>query len=83
MTKFRQGVLPVKYLGLPLITTRLKKRDCKSVTVKWTNVCLPRQESGLGIKSLKDWNQALLLKQIWSILNDHSLWVQCCKLNLI
>ncbi|GAV92297.1 hypothetical protein CFOL_v3_35677 [Cephalotus follicularis] len=152
MTKFRQGALPVKYLGLPLITSRLTKRDCtplienilarvnswttkslsyagrlqlikstlasmqvfwcstfllpaevikecerilrnflwgssgtsgKRSLVKWTNVCLPRQEGGLGIKSLKTWNQALLLKQIWNILNDHSLWVQWCKLNLI
>ncbi|GAV91933.1 zf-RVT domain-containing protein [Cephalotus follicularis] len=152
MTQFRQGVLPVKYLGLPLITSRLKKRDCtpiiekilarvnswvtkslsyagrlqlikstlasmqvfwcstfllpaavikdceriwrsflwgnsgssrKHSLVKWSNVCLPRQEGGLGIKSLKAWNQALLLKQIWSLLNDHSLWVQWCKLNLI
>ncbi|GAV92767.1 zf-RVT domain-containing protein, partial [Cephalotus follicularis] len=152
LTKFRQGILPVKYLGLPLITSRLTKRDCtplienilarvnswtsrslsyagrlqlikstlasmqvfwcstfllpaaaikdcerilrnflwgnsgttsKRSLVKWTNVCLPRQEGGLGLKSLRTWNQALLLKQIWSILNDHSLWVQWCKLNLI
>ncbi|GAV93079.1 hypothetical protein CFOL_v3_36457, partial [Cephalotus follicularis] len=152
MTNFRQGVLPVKYLGLPLITSRLTKRDCipliekiltrvnswttkilsyagrlqlikstlasmqifwcstfllpaevikecerilrkflwassgnsgKRGLVKWTTVCLPRPEGGLGIKSLKTWNQILLLKQIWNILNDHSLWVQWCKLNLI
>ncbi|GAV66074.1 zf-RVT domain-containing protein [Cephalotus follicularis] len=55
----------------------------KHSLVKWSNVCLPRQEGGLGIKSLKAWNQALHLKQIWSLLNDHSLWVQWCKLNLI
>ncbi|GAV93028.1 zf-RVT domain-containing protein, partial [Cephalotus follicularis] len=123
---FRQGALPVKYLGLPLITSRLTKRDCtpliesilarvngwttrslsyagrlqlikstlasmqvfwcstflllataikdcerilrkflwgcsgttsKRSLVKWTKVCLPRQEGGLGIKSLRTWNQ--------------------------
>ncbi|GAV81788.1 hypothetical protein CFOL_v3_25241, partial [Cephalotus follicularis] len=46
-------------------------------------VCLPWKEGGLGIKSMKTWNQALLLKQIWNLLTDHSLWVQWCKLNLI
>ncbi|GAV92486.1 hypothetical protein CFOL_v3_35865, partial [Cephalotus follicularis] len=142
VTNFKQGVLPVKYLGLPLITSRLTKRDCTLLTenilarvnswttkslsyagrlqlikstlasmqvfwcstfllsaevikecerilrnflwgssgtpskrslVKWTKVCLPQHEGGLGIKSLKAWKQALLLKQIWNILNDHSL----------
>ncbi|GAV92851.1 zf-RVT domain-containing protein, partial [Cephalotus follicularis] len=119
MTRFRQDTLPVKYLGLPLITSRLSKQDCaplmekiwartnswtskylsyagrlllikstlasmqvfwcstfslpaavikecerimrkflwdgngssrKSGLVKWSKVCLPRHEGGLGIK---------------------------------
>ncbi|GAV92425.1 zf-RVT domain-containing protein, partial [Cephalotus follicularis] len=152
LTQFRQATLPVKYLGLPLITSRLTKQDCapllekimaranswvskslsyagrlqliqstlasmqvfwastfllpatiikdcertlrrflwggsgnshKHSLVKWSKVCLPRQEGGLGIKSLKSWNRALLLKQIWNLLTDHSLWVQWCKVNLI
>ncbi|GAV73102.1 zf-RVT domain-containing protein, partial [Cephalotus follicularis] len=144
-TEFRQGVLQVKYLGLPLITSRLTKHDCtpliekilarvnswvtktlsyagrlqlikstlasmkvfwcstfllpvavikdcerilqrflwgssgtsrKHSLVKWSNVCLPWQEGGLGIKSLKacfwtlppsgslswSWRQILLLR---------------------
>ncbi|GAV93076.1 zf-RVT domain-containing protein [Cephalotus follicularis] len=32
---------------------------------------------------MKTWNQALLLKQIWNLLTDHSLWVQWCKKYLI
>ncbi|GAV62974.1 hypothetical protein CFOL_v3_06496 [Cephalotus follicularis] len=55
----------------------------KRSLVKWPKICLPRLEGVLGIISLKSWNQALLLKQIWNLLNDHSLWVQWCKLNLI
>ncbi|GAV76603.1 zf-RVT domain-containing protein [Cephalotus follicularis] len=55
----------------------------KHSLVKWSNVCLPRQEGGLGIKSLKFLNQVLFLKHIWNLLNDHSLWVQWCMLNLI
>ncbi|GAV92716.1 hypothetical protein CFOL_v3_36094, partial [Cephalotus follicularis] len=113
-----------KYLGLPLITSRLTKHDCAPLLarilaranswvsrslsyagrlqlirstlasmhiywcstfllpaevinlVKWSSICLPRTEGGLGIMSLKSWNQALILKQIWNLLNDHSLWVQ-------
>ncbi|GAV92962.1 zf-RVT domain-containing protein, partial [Cephalotus follicularis] len=123
LTQFRQATLPVKYLGLPLINSRLTKQDCapllearanswvskslsyagrlqliqstlasmqvfwastfllsatiikdcertlrrflwggsgnshKHSLVKWSKVCLPRQEGGLGIKSLKSWNR--------------------------
>ncbi|GAV64875.1 hypothetical protein CFOL_v3_08390, partial [Cephalotus follicularis] len=60
-----------------------KGNSFKLSLVKWSKVCLPWQEGGLGIKPMKSWNQALLLKQIWNLLNDHSLWVQWCKLNLI
>ncbi|GAV92977.1 hypothetical protein CFOL_v3_36355, partial [Cephalotus follicularis] len=142
LTQFNTASLPIKYLGLPLITSRLTKQDCeplltkilaranswisrslsyagrlqlirstlasmhvywcstfilpaevirecertlrrflwggkgtnqKRSLVKWTKICLPRSEGGLGVISLKAWNQALLLKQIWNILNDHSL----------
>ncbi|GAV92141.1 hypothetical protein CFOL_v3_35522 [Cephalotus follicularis] len=55
----------------------------KQSLVKWSKVCLPWQGGGLGIKPMKAWNQALLLKQIWNLLTDHSLWVQWCKLKLI
>ncbi|GAV90977.1 hypothetical protein CFOL_v3_34377 [Cephalotus follicularis] len=55
----------------------------KQSLVKWANVCLPWQEGGLGIKRMKTWNQALLLHQIWNLLNGHSLWAHWCKLNLI
>ncbi|GAV86407.1 LOW QUALITY PROTEIN: zf-RVT domain-containing protein, partial [Cephalotus follicularis] len=47
----------------------------KHSLVKWSIVCLPR-EGGLGIKSLKSRNKVLLLKKIWDLLNDHSLWVR-------
>ncbi|GAV69154.1 hypothetical protein CFOL_v3_12655, partial [Cephalotus follicularis] len=144
--------LPIKYLGLPLIATRLSKQDCAPLTekilvianswvstslsytgrlqlikstlssmqvywcstfllpisvikecerilkrflwggssnsikqslVKWDKVCTPFPEGGLGIKSMKIWNKALLLKQVWNLLTDHSLWVQWCKKHLI
>ncbi|GAV91080.1 zf-RVT domain-containing protein [Cephalotus follicularis] len=36
----------------------------KASKVKWSQVCKPFPEGGLGIKELKTWNLALLLKQI-------------------
>ncbi|GAV87873.1 zf-RVT domain-containing protein [Cephalotus follicularis] len=32
---------------------------------------------------MKAWNRALLLKLIWNLLTEHSLWVQWCKQHLI
>ncbi|GAV58595.1 LOW QUALITY PROTEIN: zf-RVT domain-containing protein, partial [Cephalotus follicularis] len=125
--QFREGSLPVTYLGLSLITTRLSRTDCTPLVerltaranswvskalsfagrlqlikatlvsmqvycsafllpsiivkecervlrkflwgghgqgkVKWSEVCKPLAEGGLGIKDMKTWNKALLLKQ--------------------
>ncbi|GKE48964.1 hypothetical protein Tco_1480222, partial [Tanacetum coccineum] len=32
----------------------------------------PKEEGGLGIKSLKKWNEVLLIKQLWKIINKKS-----------
>ncbi|GAV86784.1 zf-RVT domain-containing protein, partial [Cephalotus follicularis] len=145
---FREGTLPVTYLGLPLITKRLSKTDCTPLVecltarasswistslsfagrlqlvkatlvsmqvywcsafllpssiakecdrilrkflwggqgrgkVKWTEVCKPMAEGGLGIKDLKTWNRALFLKQIWDIVINQSLWARWCHVYLI
>ncbi|GAV89736.1 hypothetical protein CFOL_v3_33150 [Cephalotus follicularis] len=146
--QFREGSLPVTYLGLPLITKRLSRTDyaplverltarasswiskalsfagrlqlvkatlvsmqvywcsafflpstfakeCDRILrkflwggqgrgkVKWTEVCKPMAEGGLGIKEMKTWNRALLLKQVWDILMDQSLWARWCHVYLI
>lgn len=45
--------------------------------VKWSEVCLPIEQGGLGIKSLRMWNRALMTKHIWNILcKEDSLWVR-------
>lgn len=45
--------------------------------VAWSDVCLPREEGGLGIRTLRENNLALMLKHIWKLFSDkESLW---CK----
>nr|XP_043626221.1 uncharacterized protein LOC122597720 [Erigeron canadensis] len=145
MLPFKVAELPVRYLGVPLISTRLYKKKClplidkvkkklldwknrslsfagklqliksvlsslqvywssvfilpKGVTddieglfrsflwshgelkrgkakVKWSNVCMPKAQGGLGIKSLVTWNNALMAKHAWNIVtNKRSFWV--------
>ena len=142
---FVEGKLPVKYLGVPLISSRLMNRDCRilvervksrvgdwknkslsfagrlqlvqsvlssmyiywasvfllpiriiheieqamrgflwcqgemkrgKANVAWNIVCLPKQEGGLGIKSLESVNIALMTKNLWHIITrKDSLWV--------
>nr|KAJ0222221.1 hypothetical protein LSAT_V11C200063020 [Lactuca sativa] len=120
---FVEGKLPMRYLGLPLISTRLFIRDCKRLItahffssfsfpmywassmlipmsvikeiekmmknflwnhdeskkgrakMAWSAICKPVANGGLGLRSLRMWNKAILSKRIWMILSDvDSLW---------
>ncbi|KAJ4910603.1 Uncharacterized protein Rs2_05224 [Raphanus sativus] len=43
--------------------------------VSWATVCLPKDEGGLGLRSISVWNQVLCLKFIWILLtSSSSLW---------
>ncbi|VFQ75989.1 unnamed protein product [Cuscuta campestris] len=49
----------------------------KCPLVSWDEVCLPKQEGGLGLKNLLKWNQACLMKLLWDIANKKdTLWVK-------
>lgn len=37
------------------------------VKVSWQDLCVPKQEGGLGIKSLEIWNWASMMRHIWSV----------------
>ncbi|GAV69129.1 zf-RVT domain-containing protein [Cephalotus follicularis] len=141
-------MLPVTYLGLPLITKRLSKGACSTLVerntvranswvskalsfagrlqlvkatlismqcywcntfllpmstikecervlrtflwggrgrgkVKWADVCKPFLEGGLGIRDLKTWNKSLLLKHLWSVLTEDSIWAKWCHAYLL
>ncbi|GJS53892.1 putative RNA-directed DNA polymerase [Tanacetum coccineum] len=94
---FSEGELPVKYLGIPLIYSRLLNKDCKILVEKlirgflwcngeykrgkakvaWDDICLPKEEGGLGLRSLDVFNIALMTTHIWNIVsNKESLWVR-------
>jgi hypothetical protein len=46
--------------------------------VRWSQVCKRKEEGGLGVKNVEDFNKSLLCKWLWRILtNDNKLW---CKL---
>ncbi|GJT66824.1 sodium/hydrogen exchanger 6, partial [Tanacetum coccineum] len=45
--------------------------------VAWEFVCMPKQEGGLGIRRIEDFDIALMATHIWSILTHReSLWVK-------
>ncbi|KAL9816934.1 putative RNA-directed DNA polymerase [Arabidopsis thaliana] len=44
--------------------------------VKWSQICLPRNEGGLGLRRFGTWNRTLCLRMIWLLFsNSGSLWV--------
>ena len=140
ITGFSLGKLPMKYLGVPLLSTRLSHNDCQPLIdkimvriqawtsrslsfagrlqllssvpyniqmywcsmfiipkytiakieqifnnflwsgklgnasrakIRWEYVCLPKEEGGLGLRRVKDSNDASVIKHIWkSVLLD-------------
>lgn len=45
--------------------------------VAWRQVCLPKDEGGLGLRDIRSWNKALLAKTLWNIhLKKDMLWVK-------
>lgn len=51
----------------------MKKGKAK---VAWKVVCTPKQEGGLGIHILEDFNVALMTIYVWSILINRKLLCQ-------
>ncbi|CAA7029674.1 unnamed protein product [Microthlaspi erraticum] len=52
----------------------------KQHLLSWKRVCRPKREGGLGIRSSKDMNLALVVKVGWRLLQDeHSLWARVVR----
>ncbi|KAF6146730.1 hypothetical protein GIB67_009016 [Kingdonia uniflora] len=47
----------------------------KGITVVWHKVCKPLFEGGLGVKSMKEVNLALLMKLAWQIVSRNGAWL--------
>lgn len=59
------------------------KDNCKKVhLVNWREICVPRENGGLGLWMVRDFNFALLAKLAWQIIacsNKFWVWVMCDK----
>ena len=56
----------------------------RKAKVAWDEVCLPKQEAGLGIRRLVDSSKVFVLSLIWRLLtNSCSLWVAWTRRNLL
>ncbi|XP_010463243.1 PREDICTED: uncharacterized protein LOC104743910 [Camelina sativa] len=58
--------------------------NAKKTKVAWSEVCLPKREGGLGLRSIEEANKVSVLKLIWRLLSaKDSLWVNWVKRYLI
>lgn len=49
--------------------------NCKGAKVAWADICLPKNEGGLGIKDLISWNKALMIRHLWNLVHgSNNLW---------
>jgi hypothetical protein len=52
--------------------------------VTWKDVCVPKNEGGLGLRRLDDWNLATILRPIWALFASLGfIWVVWVKLNYL
>lgn len=52
--------------------------------VNWLQVCRPKTEGGLGIRSLLVWNKACFARISWKLFSGtKSLWIAWVKVHLI
>ncbi|KAL0293586.1 UNVERIFIED_CONTAM: hypothetical protein Sangu_3235000 [Sesamum angustifolium] len=148
---FQEGFLPIRYLGVPLTSSRLTIADCRPLLTKvdtrlagwshhnlsyagrvqlirsvlntlhiywasvfilpkgiisilegkmrkflwqgpnrrgnakvaWDQICKPKEEGGLGIRSMTVSNKALMMKHLWRLLQNDgtSIWVEWIQLH--
>ncbi|KAB1205646.1 hypothetical protein CJ030_MR7G017818 [Morella rubra] len=55
------------------------------VKVAWKDVCLPKEEGGLGLCDVANWNRASMLKHIWNLFRDtnQSIWTNWVRAYLL
>nr|GEX04655.1 hypothetical protein [Tanacetum cinerariifolium] len=54
------------------------------VSIKWDDVCRPKSQGGLGLKSMHEWNVSLMVKHLWNIITDKdTIWIKWVKIHKI
>ena len=53
--------------------------------IAWEEVCVPKNEGGLGFMKYEEWNLAASLRHIWNLCNhrNHTLWVSWVRIHLL
>ncbi|GJV61916.1 RNA-directed DNA polymerase, eukaryota, reverse transcriptase zinc-binding domain protein [Tanacetum coccineum] len=77
---FKEGSLPIRYLGVPMMNRKLRNIDCrvlidnvKKRILDWKNKYL----SYAGLRSMKLMNEGLMIKHLWNVVSKKdSLWVK-------
>ncbi|GJR64461.1 RNA-directed DNA polymerase, eukaryota, reverse transcriptase zinc-binding domain protein [Tanacetum coccineum] len=70
---FRVEKLPVRYLGVPLITKRIGDQSDHvngKVKVAWKILSMPKAKGGIGLRNLSIWNKAIITKHLWYVVVD-------------
>lgn len=58
--------------------------NCRKAKVAWKDVCKPKEEGGLGIRSLQETNLVCCLKLIWRLVSTNNLlWANWIKQHII
>ncbi|CAM8936846.1 unnamed protein product [Rhodiola kirilowii] len=57
--------------------------DGKHHWVSWDNICLPKNEGGLGIRNLKGVKDAMLGKVAWRFLLNESCWARFSRIKFL
>lgn len=75
-------IFPIPKSVLKKITSLCRKFlwGSNANPIAWDDVCLPKNESGVGLRDIVAWNKALLTKNLFKIKNnDQSLWASWFK----
>jgi hypothetical protein len=51
--------------------------------MKWSIMCQPKDQGGLGIKNLEIQNQCLLSKWLFKLINEEGLWQTILRNNYL
>jgi hypothetical protein len=84
MVQFWISIFPIPAIVINKITSLCRNflwtgdmRRSKSALVAWKQVCLPKDEGGLGIHDIKARNDSFFAKHLWNIhLKADSLWIR-------